>query len=89
MKTLIDIFSPFARFKRFKSLKSKYDDSKLKEIVVKVLSRFMFFSEEDELVQDDDEETAQKEIMDSHSSVIAETIRKVIMCHVELNKSDT
>ena len=56
---------------------------------MKVLSRFMFFSEEDELVQDDDEETAQKEIMDSHSSVIAETIRKVIMCHVELNKSDT
>ena len=66
---------------RFKSLKSKYDDSKLKEIVVKVLSRFMFFSEEDELVQDDDEEAAQKEIMDSHSSVIAETIRKVIMYH--------
>ena len=64
---------------RFKSLKSKYDDSKLKEMVVKVLSRFMFFSEEDELVQDDDEEAAQKEIMDSHSSVIAETIRKVSM----------
>ena len=48
---------------------------------MKVLSRFMFFSEEDELVQDDDEEAAQKEIMDSHSSVIAETIRKVRMCH--------
>ena len=62
-------------------MKSKYDDSKLKEIVVKVLSRFMFFSEEDELVQDDNEEAAQKEIMDSHSSVIAETIRKVSMYH--------
>ena len=47
----------------------------------------MFFSEEDELVQDDDEEAAQKEIMDSHSSVIAETIRKVSMCHQEIYKS--
>ena len=62
------------------TLKSKYDDSKLKEIVVQVLSRYMFFSEEEGLVQDSDEETAQKEIMDSHSSVLAETIRKVSMC---------
>ena len=68
-------------------MKSKYDDSKLKEIVVQVLQRYMFFSEEEGLVQDDDEDSAQREIMDSHSSVIAETVRKVSMCNERIGKN--
>ena len=67
-------------FSRFKNLLAENTEAIVKESLIKTLKRYTFFSEEvglsDTLKQT--ENLLQKEIMDNYSSIISETLRKVL-----------